>query len=421
MTDIPPTELSEADAQLFHQVREQLLSKAPAAISFLPPVVPTPPRLARWLRIIAMIFGLLAAALSVLEWLDPERFAGCKQAATLVLLGIGAGWFVRRGIQTKAAQKLAVPPQPPPPMRFWPRLLWSLFWFVVVEVVVLTPFDMAWIVGVLALHETGHYLGMRWFGYRDMRMFFVPALGAAVSGHKPGVPAWQEAIVLLLGPLPGLLLGCGIYFVDLVDAVPLLRGGAAWLVTLNFLNLLPFEPLDGGKLCNRHLFSRVRWLEMVAVVLGTVGLVLVCLGPVWICLGLSAALAIFGLAPARYKLARAAADLQARWPQLPAEWADLSEEQWRDLFLAASSLIKQKQPFTQLSGTAAKTVVDACALQMRAVQARARSRPESAPVTAIILAVYLSAIVLAIVTALVTHLGDDASRWPMGTERRHEK
>ena len=418
MSDFPPAALSEADAQLLHHVREQLLGKTPASTPFLPPVVPTPPRLAFWLRILAVGFGLLAAALSILEWLDPERFAGCKQAATLVLLGIGVGWFIQRTRQFKAAQKLAVLPDPPPPLSFWPRLLLSLYWFVVVEVVVLTPIDMAWIVGVLALHETGHYLGMRWFGYRDMRMFFVPALGAAVSGHKPGVPAWQEAIVLLLGPLPGLLLGCGIYFVDLVEAVPLLRTGAAWLVMLNFLNLLPFEPLDGGKLCNRHLFSRVRWLEAVAVVLGAIGLVLVCLGPVWICLALTAALALFALAPARYKLSRAAAQLQTRWPQLPSEWVDLSEDQWHDLFLAASSLVKQKQAFTQLSPAAAKTMVNAFALQMRALQARALSRPESVPVTALILAVYLSTIVLGIVTASVTRLQVDAGRWPLGTEPR---
>jgi hypothetical protein len=409
--------LAENDALLLQQVRDPLLGKTPAGSLFMPYVAPTPPRQARWLRILAMTFGLVAAILATLDWLDSETFAGCKDAAIWVLLGIGLGWLIHRSRQYRLGQKLTTRPPPPPPPPFWPRLLQSLFWFVVVDMVVLTPVDMAWIVGVLALHETGHYVGMRWFGYRDVHMFFVPALGAAVSGEKPGVPAWQESIVLLLGPLPGLLLGCAIYFLDLLEPLPLLRTGAAWLVTLNFLNLLPFEPLDGGKLCNRHVFSRFRLLEAVAVALGTVGLVLVCLQPAWYCLALSAVFALAVLVPARYKLARAAADLQARWPALPAEWAELSDDQWRDLLRAAQRLVKLKQPFTQLKPDAAQMAVNNFALQFRALHARALSRPESGLLTLAILAVYLSALALGIVTASVTHLRQDTDRWPLQMQR----
>lgn len=38
------------------------------------------------------------------------------------------------------------------------------------------------VIGVLLFHELGHYVAMRLFGYRDVRMFFVPFFGAAVSG-----------------------------------------------------------------------------------------------------------------------------------------------------------------------------------------------------------------------------------------------
>src|SRR5438067_1346578 len=46
--------------------------------------------------------------------------------------------------------------------------------------------NIAMIVAVLLFHELGHYAGMRVFGYRDVRMFFVPFLGAAVSGRRDG-------------------------------------------------------------------------------------------------------------------------------------------------------------------------------------------------------------------------------------------
>src|SRR5262245_2553806 len=34
--------------------------------------------------------------------------------------------------------------------------------------------NLAWLVGVLLIHESGHFAGMKLFGYRDVRMFFLP-------------------------------------------------------------------------------------------------------------------------------------------------------------------------------------------------------------------------------------------------------
>ncbi len=66
---------------------------------------------------------------------------------------------------------------------------------------------LAVLVGVLLFHELGHFAGMKAFGYRDVRMFFIPFFGAAVSGKRAGVAPWKEAVVLLLGPVPGVLRG----------------------------------------------------------------------------------------------------------------------------------------------------------------------------------------------------------------------
>src|SRR3989344_6457092 len=39
------------------------------------------------------------------------------------------------------------------------------------------------LVPILLFHELGHYVAMRIFHYRNLRMFFIPFLGAAVSGR----------------------------------------------------------------------------------------------------------------------------------------------------------------------------------------------------------------------------------------------
>lgn len=130
------------------------------------------------------------------------------------------------------------------------------------------------ITGVLLLHEGGHFLAMRKVGYRDLGVFFLPLLGAYVSGSKRVVTQRESAIVLLAGPLPGMLLGAGIFFLmqrGMIGAVgPLginLQNLMLFLVVLNGLNLLPVYPLDGGQLLNRVFLDEEGWASKLFVLL----------------------------------------------------------------------------------------------------------------------------------------------------------
>jgi len=40
-----------------------------------------------------------------------------------------------------------------------------------------------------------------------VRMFFIPLMGAAVSGQNYTAPAWKKVLVALAGPLPGIIVG----------------------------------------------------------------------------------------------------------------------------------------------------------------------------------------------------------------------
>ena len=130
--------------------------------------------------------------------------------------------------------------------------------------------SLAVLIGVLLLHEGGHALGMLGFGFRDVRMFFLPFIGAAVTGRKEDAPAWQHAVVLLLGPVPGVLLGAVLVVAS--RGVGLAGEIGRMAVYLNVFNLLPFEPLDGGRLLGVTLFSRSRWLEAAFSVLGALAI-----------------------------------------------------------------------------------------------------------------------------------------------------
>lgn len=120
-------------------------------------------------------------------------------------------------------------------------------------------FDATWlmlVVGVLFVHELGH-LGAMWlFGYRNLRMFFIPFLGAAASGKNYNAAGWKRAMVSLMGPLPGIYLGIALGIVAWVMGWKLALQAAFLLVAINGFNLLPIIPLDGGWIMHVVLFCR---------------------------------------------------------------------------------------------------------------------------------------------------------------------
>jgi Zn-dependent protease len=118
------------------------------------------------------------------------------------------------------------------------------------------------LIPILLFHEAGHYAAMQMFGYRNLRMFFIPFFGAAVSGRNYNVPGWKKAVVSLMGPVPGIVLGIALGVAALVFEQRLLLEAAALMLFLNCFNLLPFLPLDVGWVAHAVFFSRHYWLDV---------------------------------------------------------------------------------------------------------------------------------------------------------------
>ncbi len=106
----------------------------------------------------------------------------------------------------------------------------------------------ALILGIITLHEAGHAIAMRRLGYRDVHVFFVPLLGAMTVGRAAAATVRDRLTVLLAGPVPGLWLAFVLLGIDEpYGSGGLLHRPALALLILNGLNLLPFTPLDGGR------------------------------------------------------------------------------------------------------------------------------------------------------------------------------
>jgi Zn-dependent protease len=132
--------------------------------------------------------------------------------------------------------------------------------------------EIALLVLALFVHEAGHYVAMVGFGYRDVQMFFIPLLGAAVSASRTDAPAYQRTLVALAGPLPGILLGTGLAIVAVATEHQLVASAAILFLALNLLNLLPIPPLDGGHVLQETLLCRSRFLEAGVRVVAAAGL-----------------------------------------------------------------------------------------------------------------------------------------------------
>ncbi len=130
------------------------------------------------------------------------------------------------------------------------------------------------LVPILFVHEMGHLIAMKWFGYKNVQMFFIPFLGAAVNGRHYQVDGWKKAFVSLAGPLPSIGMGIVLGIVAVVIESDLCMQAATLTLILNALNLLPLLPLDGGWVAHITIFSRSSLLDMIFRV-GTIALVLI--------------------------------------------------------------------------------------------------------------------------------------------------
>ncbi len=127
---------------------------------------------------------------------------------------------------------------------------------------------------VLLIHEFGHFFAMKFFNYSNIKLFIVPLLGAYVTGKKSVISQRQMSIVILAGPLPGIVIGIILMFLNHYNPNDKLSMLGNIFVGLNLLNLLPFIPLDGGRLLETLFVGQNFIIRVVFTIISILGLML---------------------------------------------------------------------------------------------------------------------------------------------------
>lgn len=144
------------------------------------------------------------------------------------------------------------------PSNVWLRSAVSLAAYLILGYYIFPSYIMLLVItAIVMIHELGHFFAMKYYRYNELGIFFIPLLGAYVSGTKREISQKQSAVILLAGPLPGIVLGLILYWIDTQHPIGYypfdisLSRIALLFVFLNLINLLPVYPLDGGQLLNR--------------------------------------------------------------------------------------------------------------------------------------------------------------------------
>ena len=149
---------------------------------------------------------------------------------------------------------------------------WGVLAFVAAAYVFGPLYGIAIVLSVM-IHEFGHVAAFRIAGHEDARFRLIPLMGGvAISDRRPDTQA-HDFFITIMGPAICLLpMVVATALVDPAYGIHPLLGEFVWVFAiatgaLNFFNLLPFWPLDGGR-CVRVLSDALTPKITGAVMIG---------------------------------------------------------------------------------------------------------------------------------------------------------
>lgn len=122
----------------------------------------------------------------------------------------------------------------------------------------------------LFIHEYGHIWAMKRCGIKTKGIYFIPFFGGAAVASESFKTRWDEVYVAMMGPVFGFMCAVTSYALWLYTGQAFYAAAASWMAMLNVINLIPINPLDGGRVMKSLMFSVKHNVGMVYMALAVI-------------------------------------------------------------------------------------------------------------------------------------------------------
>jgi Zn-dependent protease len=124
------------------------------------------------------------------------------------------------------------------------------------------------IVTMLFVHESGHIWAMKRCGMTARGIYFIPFVGAMAVGDDLFPTRKAEVYVALMGPIWGLAYALAALCIFGAFHAPLFAAAASWAALVTLFNLLPINPLDGGRVIKSITYSISGRMGLITLIAG---------------------------------------------------------------------------------------------------------------------------------------------------------
>ena len=132
----------------------------------------------------------------------------------------------------------------------------------------------------IAIHEFGHVAAFRAMGHNDARFRLIPLLGGVAISNKLPKNQLSEFYIAIMGPaimlVPLVITGVYIHTIGTTSSLIDSFARTMFIITgaINFFNLLPLWPLDGGRIVRAITFGLSPQLSQILTLTMSGGLVM---------------------------------------------------------------------------------------------------------------------------------------------------
>lgn len=121
----------------------------------------------------------------------------------------------------------------------------------------------------LFVHESGHIWAMKRCGMKTKGIYFLPFVGAAAVADEKFPSRGAEVFIAIMGPIWSCALALLTGLMYLATDNPIFAAAASLMAMVTLFDLLPINPLDGGRIIKSIAYSvHSRIIGLVFLVIG---------------------------------------------------------------------------------------------------------------------------------------------------------